>query len=489
MKIKILSAVILLSQLGRAQNEPIKKTLPDFTKLSFSSNTTVYLKKADSPYIAFSEADTSGLKYSVSDGKLVVRDKKEGDVPDKITIGYTQLNEIEVGGAATLKTSETLTTNNLGLNVNGAAKCKMELSVNTLAATVSGAATASLSGAANKLEAIVSGAASLKAEALVAESADVNTSGAATARVNVKDVLTGNASGASTLKFTGDPREVRMNQSGAANVKSLDISKISPAGDTTVAGKRDDKDSARRYTINGRYEIIVHENFKVDTSTVRYKRKHDGRIRKQNWIGIDLFQNGYLTPDNSLTLPAFQDYMSLNYGLRNLGWNLNLVEKDFRFAKGRMQIVTGLGFSFNSYAFKNKTKLNADTSYTVSYPYDTGIDYKKNKLRESFVTVPLLLELNTSRRESRNFHIAAGVIGGLKLGSSTKQILVADNHTYKTVRKDDYNLYPFKLDATVRVGYGPITLFGTYSLTPLFEKGKGPTLYPFTVGIRIIPFD
>ena len=100
-----------------------------------------------------------------------------------------------------------------------------------------------------------------------------------------------------------------------------------------------------------------------------------------------------------------------------------------------------------------------------------------------------MLELNTSKRDSRNFHIAFGVIGGLKLGSSTKQIFTTNNHTYETIRRDDYNLFPFKLDATVRIGYGDFTLFGTYSLTPLFEYGKGPELYPFTVGLRICPFN
>lgn len=483
--------MILMSQLSGAQTEPVKRELPEFSKIGVGASTTIYLKKAEAPYIIFSSADTSGLSCRITDGKLLIHEKKEGKVPDKITVGYTQLNDIEASGSSTLKTTETLSTNNLEMNVSGAARCKLDISVDVITATISGASSCSLSGSAGRLEAVVSGASGFKAEGLVVQTAEMNVSGASTARIHVKEKLNGNASGASTLKFTGDPKEVRINQTGAANVKSLDIAKASATveTDTSVSGKRDPGDSTRRYTINGRYEIIIHENFKVDTTTVRYKRKHDKRIRKQNWAGVDLFQNGFLTPDNSLTLPAFQDYMSLNYGLRNLGWNLNLIEKDFRFARGHVQIVTGLGFSFNSYALKNKTRLNADTSYTVSYPYDQSIDYKKNKLRESFVTIPLLLELNTSRRNSRNFHIAAGVIGGLKLGSSTKQIITVDNHTYKTVRKDDYNLYPFKLDATVRVGYGPLTLFATYALTPLFEKGKGPSLYPFTVGVRIIPFD
>jgi len=487
MTTKIIGAICLLSLVSRAQVE-IKKTLPDFNKIEISANTTVYLKKSATPFISMEQQDTitPGVRFDVVEGKLIVQDKKNVDLPVKVTIGYTTLNEIEAHSAATIKSSETITSTDFSFNISGAAKCKLDISVNNLSIVESGAASLSLSGACNKVEAIISGAASLKAEGLVSENGDINTSGASTARVNVKNKLVGNNSGASTLKYAGDPKEVQLNQSGAATIKRIDYT-VTGNFDTTGVTKSH-KDSTRRYTINGRYEIVIHESFKNDTNAYYYKRKHDGRIRKQNWCGVDLFQNGLLTPNNDVTLASNYDYMSPDYGLRNLGWNLNMFEKDFRFAKGHMQFVTGLGFSFNSFALKNKTTLNADSSYTT-FSYNPSAEYRKNKLRESFVTVPLLLELNTSRRDSRNFHIAFGVIGGLKLGSSTKQIFTVNTHTFETKRKDDYNLFPFKLDATVRVGYGAFTMFATYSLTPLFEYGKGPELYPFTVGIRIVPFD
>lgn len=495
MKTKIISALYLLSTITLAQNNTenstSKKSLPSFNAIEVTAPTTVVLKKAENPYYIVQSDDTTdiGVRVDVVDGKLVVKTKKQGEVPDKITVGYTNLNEIEATGAATVKSGDAMNLASLQVNASGASKIKLDLNVANLSVTISGASTCILNGSCNKMEAIVSGASSLKAEGMVAENADINTSGAATSRVNVSNRLVGNASGASNFKFTGNPKEVQVNQSGTANVKQTDSgNSVSVSVDSASAGTSGNRDSTRKYTINGRYEIVVHDNYKSDTTTRRYKIKHDGRIRKQNWAGVDLFENGYLTPGGSVTMPASADYMSLNYGMRNLGWNLNLFEKDFRFAKGHGQVVTGMGFSFNYYNLTNRTTLNADSSFTSTLPYNMAADYKKNRLRESFLTVPLLLELNTSRRDSRNFHIAAGVIGGIKLGSSTKQIFTVNNHTYETIRHDDYNLFPFKLDATVRIGYGDFTLFGTYSLTPLFEKGKGPEVYPFTVGIRICPF-
>jgi len=490
MKTKIISALLLLSQLAWAQT---KQNVPDFKKVQVYIGTTIYLKKSDVAYVSYESKDSAaaGLRIEVSEGILKIDEKKDKEIPEKITIGYTSLDELAVAGAATVKSAETITGDKLSIQSSGASKCKLDLSVSELSCSVSGAATCVLTGWAGMMTAIVSGASSLKSEGLLAEKVQINTSGASTAKINVGTSLTAIVSGASTLKFAGDPKETQINQSGASSVKRIDYTKTSSSSDSTstTATERTYKDSTRKYTINGRYEIIIHENYKKDTTTWHYKKKKDGRVRKQNWAGIDLFENGFLTPLNDITLPTNHDYLSPNYGIRNLGWNLNMFEKDFRFAKGHLQLVTGVGFSFNYYALKNRTTLKADSSFTGTYAYDPTIEYKKNKLRESFVTIPLLLELNTSRRESRNFHIAAGVIGGLKLGSSTKQIFMVDNHTYKTVRKDDYNLFPFKLDATVRVGYGPLTLFATYSLTPLFEYGKGPELYPFTLGLRICPFE
>ena len=56
------------------------------------------------------------------------------------------------------------------------------------------------------------------------------------------------------------------------------------------------------------------------------------------------------------------------------------------------------------------------------------------------------------------------------------------------IRKDNYNMSPFAAKALVNLGYKSWTFFAEYSLTPLFQSGKGPELYPFNAGLRVIPF-
>jgi hypothetical protein len=58
----------------------------------------------------------------------------------------------------------------------------------------------------------------------------------------------------------------------------------------------------------------------------------------------------------------------------------------------------------------------------------------------------------------------------------------------KSRNNDDFNLNPFRVNASVRLGYGSFVLFANYALTPLFQKNEGPDLTAFSTGIRIIGF-
>ncbi|MBL7935230.1 MAG: outer membrane beta-barrel protein, partial [Bacteroidia bacterium] len=154
-----------------------------------------------------------------------------------------------------------------------------------------------------------------------------------------------------------------------------------------------------------------------------------------------------------------------------------------------VNLVVGLGFEWNQYEFSNKTRLNPDSSYTHGVIDSTNtFSYQKNRLKSTFINVPVLLEFNTHKNPKKAFHIAFGVIGGYKLGSRTRQIVEQNGRTIKYVKKDDYNLNPFRVNAHASIGYHNLTIYADYALTPLFENGKGPELYPFTIGVKLISF-
>lgn len=208
-----------------------------------------------------------------------------------------------------------------------------------------------------------------------------------------------------------------------------------------------------------------------------------------HWGGIDVGVNMLLNKTGGTTLDTAAQWLDLDYS-HSLSWRFNIFEEKIRFYKDYVGLIIGAGLTYNSYGLKNNVRVetrDSSATYAIHVP-DTVMDYSKNKLRASYINVPVMLEFNTSSDNERSFHIAAGVIGGWKMGSITKQKWESGDDKNQLRRKADYNLAPFTLDATARIGYGNFTVFATYGLTSLFEKNKGPEVYPVTIGLQIIPF-
>ncbi|MFL5752735.1 MAG: GIN domain-containing protein [Bacteroidia bacterium] len=452
-----------------------ERSTGEFTQLEVSGAANVKLSQgaASSVKVSAEPGDLKNIITEVKDGKLIV--KTQGNIENefKVWVTYKTLELIDVSGASYVSTENTLNGDKLDIITSGASKANLDVILKNVKSNVSGASTLVLSGATENHVAEVSGAASLKAAKMSSMQVEINTSGASSAKISVNKKINANASGASSIKYFGEPAEATISSGKASSVENGSLAE----GNI----KLNDIDTTKIKFGNKKYIIIGDDH-----------HRHRGNWHFNNgqfnhWTGIDLGINGYVGSDMNISLPAKSDYMSVNYGLKSMNWNLNLFEHDFHIYKNYVNLVTGIGFGFNTYQFKNKTTLDADSSFTF-YGYDSTISYSKNKLKMSYVQMPLMLEFNTSKNPNKAFHIAAGVLAGYKLTSRTRQFFTINGYDYHVEKKDDYNINPFKVDATVRVGYSGFTLYGTYSLTTLFEKNKGPQLYPFTVGVRIIPF-
>ena len=99
--------------------------------------------------------------------------------------------------------------------------------------------------------------------------------------------------------------------------------------------------------------------------------------------------------------------------------------------------------------------------------------------------IPLMLEYQTnSKMKANSFHIGAGALGQVRMWSHTKNEI----NDGKTKNKGDFYINPFIVQGIGTIGWGIINLYGTYSFTEMFRQDKGPTAYPFEVGITLIGF-
>lgn len=220
----------------------------------------------------------------------------------------------------------------------------------------------------------------------------------------------------------------------------------------------------------------------IDIDSDEEEPREKSRKSEAHWAGLD-FGFSILLDENGKSDFSNHPYWK-NDAAKSQVWNLNLFEHKFNFGTPYVGLTTGLGFSFTSVAFKNNYLIQstADSVYAVM---DTVHNYSKNKLKASYLTVPLMLEFNTSADEDKSFYLAAGVIGGVRLTSKTKRQGEFDGKEFKEKVKGPFNLNPFKLDAAVRFGYADWGVFANYSLLPLFDQGKTVDLYPLTFGLSL----
>jgi hypothetical protein len=151
------------------------------------------------------EADDNLLEYintDVNGGTLVIESRGQKINPKSkinVTITMPELVNLEINGASTGSVAG-VKADKLHLSISGASKLKIDGEVRELKATAAGAS-------------------SIDAEGLKTENANVDASGASNITVNASGDLSANASGASSVKYIGEPKSLKQNSSGASSVK------------------------------------------------------------------------------------------------------------------------------------------------------------------------------------------------------------------------------------------------------------------------------
>lgn len=220
-------------------------------------------------------------------------------------------------------------------------------------------------------------------------------------------------------------------------------------------------------------QIIISEK-----NEIRKKTKFHG-----HWNGFGLGINNYMNKDGSFTLPKEADYMSLRTS-RSLNVVLNPWKVDFGLIKDRLGVVSGIGVEWNNYFFANDNNILRDSTGNIAEEKltGTGIYLKRSKLTSMYLTIPLLLEFNMRFSGKHRAHISAGVVGSMLISSHTKAVYTKDGSKIKDKDWGNKNLNFFTYGVTARIGYGDVAIYGTYYPVSLFQKGKGPELYPINIG-------
>lgn len=505
MKLKLFTLISLLTAFQGAAQVKERKAVDNFTSVVLEGSGNVIFTEADS-FSVFIESDEKANLESATtkteNGALLLKSTGKGLTMWRVTGKNVGDFVIQGRGNITIRNS---TAPNLRLRTSGSGNFKAkDLTAESVKAEILGSGGINVKGKANSLSAHISGAGNINAFGLETDTSSVIISGSGNVKVNSKRNVDIKISGSGNVFLLGDAA-VTKSISGSGKIKKVEPEENSQGthSDTTsfsmgkskviIYGDEKKKHHAKhknKHPNHGRRDHDDEKDWDHDKHPSHGPHDHDddhdndeeGREHEtsfHHWQGIDFGLNSYVNANNDFNIG--HDFLEINQG-RSFKFALNLLEKDIHLYKNYVNLVTGLGFEWNSYSFSNPFYLNPNQQ-TVSATVDSVASFSKNKLKITWVTVPLLLDFNSSDKPDKSFHLAAGVVGGYRIGSKTKHEFKIGDREYESTMKDDFNLSPFKLDATVRFGFGGFTVFANYGLTTLFKSNKGPAVYPVSAGI------
>ncbi len=211
-KLKILAVVLVLSLAlvgcktwgvrGNGKLKTVEKSLTNFDKVDVSGAFCVKVAVGENPGLKI-RAESNLLKYikaEVDNGTLEISSSRYLAPRRKFLLKVTtpDLKSLESSGVNKI----------VVLNINS----------KRFDVVSSGASEIKLTGKVEKLTAEVSGASSLNSTGLEADYVDVDVSGASSAYVFAKKFLSAEASGASSIKYKGNPEKVETDVSGVSSI-------------------------------------------------------------------------------------------------------------------------------------------------------------------------------------------------------------------------------------------------------------------------------
>ena len=193
-----------------------------------------------------------------------------------------------------------------------------------------------------------------------------------------------------------------------------------------------------------------------------------------NWLN----ESGNLGSDNNFPLLEISPAQSFNL-------QVNIIEQSLKLNKDRIRLIYGIGFDNYYYRLKNDISLSSDQNGLIITDESATIDFKKNWVTNSYVTIPLLLNFNfaLNKGKKKDFQIFSGVNLMYAMRSSVKQKWREDDLKYKREGKQELGVNQLNIGYEAQLGYKNFILYGKYFPDGIFKSASDPNLRSVSFGI------
>ncbi|MBI9034798.1 MAG: DUF2807 domain-containing protein [Bacteroidales bacterium] len=217
---------VLPSVFSQANIIDDERKVGNFESIKISGAFDVVLIPSDSEYVIVKceQKYLDGVETEVIDDVLKIylnRRITKLEKGIKIEVYFKNIESIKTSGAVDVMSKGQLVFSHFEMDCSGATDVDLDLKVDKLEAEFSGASDIDLRGKAGKVELSLSGASELEAGDFVIENLELDASGASEAVVHVTGKLEAQVSGASSLRYKGNPESAEIDKSGVSSVKKI----------------------------------------------------------------------------------------------------------------------------------------------------------------------------------------------------------------------------------------------------------------------------
>ncbi len=217
---------VLPTVFAQAGMEKEERNVGNFENVKISGAFDVVLIPSNKEYVTVEceKKYMDGVETEVIDGTLKIYLNRRISKLEKgiqVEIYFKDIEGIKTSGAVDVESKGKLKMDSFEIHSSGATDMNLELHVDKLEAEFSGASEVNLRGKAGKVELEASGASEIEAVDFVIQNLELDVSGASEAEVHVTGKFEAEVSGASSLRYKGNPENVEIDKSGVSSVRKI----------------------------------------------------------------------------------------------------------------------------------------------------------------------------------------------------------------------------------------------------------------------------
>jgi hypothetical protein len=236
---------------------------------------------------------------------------------------------------------------------------------------------------------------------------------------------------------------------------------------------------------------VITITYKKDTSTAHKnqlaikiggEKKQEKKKITTNWWVLDLGFANY-TDKSDYQYAEAQGFVNSSIGAEqfklktghSINVNLWIITQKLNLYKQAWNLKYAVGLETNNYQFQDErmylTKLPTKFQLAAS-------PYHKTKLAADYLTVPVMLNYNTTPGKNKGLNLSAGISAGFLYSSRFK---IKSSGIDKT--HGDFGLEKFKLAYVGEIGIKKVKLYGSFAMKNMWSNNLNAT--PFSVGFRL----